>query len=489
MSWVAALLYAPLLAAGVAAVWRRPVLALYAFVVGLALHNVVVALLYAGGVRGAPLTAIQAWKEALLATALAAVAFRARGLPFRPGRADVLALAFAGVVLAYAVVPQSWLGGAATPEGIVLSVRHALLPVLAYLLGRSLALGAEELRRLGAAVLATAGAVAAIGIVEVYAVPLDWWRDSGIAGWYRDQLGFEYRGLSGLPENFVFNTGDEQRPLRRLLSTFLSPLGTAFMLAVALLLVAARPTRRTLALAPLLVAALLLTHTRGAFLALTGGLVVLAAVRRDWRVAVAAPAFLALSVAFVSVFPAIGPETRFTPEEIEVQRQIREERGPAVHDPLDLQEPSVQSHLMSLREGFETVAEQPQGYGLGNAGATASRTGAPLRAGESNYAELGVETGVLGLALFVVWNLLLFVALARGGRRDVVAAWLAAALATVLALAVQTDAYGVPWLAYCVWGLCGAAAVAPRAEAPAAEAAPRRRLARLRSSSPGSVET
>ena len=467
MTALALALYAPLLAAGLVLVWRRPLLALYAFVVGLALHNVVVALLYAAGVRGAALTAIQAWKELLLATALLAVVTRARGLPFRPAPVDLLALAFAGVVVLFAAIPQGWLGGEAGGGAIALSLRHALLPVAAYALGRGLALSRDDLRRLAHAVLATAGAVAAFGIVEVYAVPLDWWRDSGIVGWYRDQLGFDYEGLSGLPENFVFNTGDEQRPLRRLLSTFLSPLGTAYMLAVALLLVAARPARWALALAPLLLAALLLTHTRGAFLALTGGLVVLALVRRDWRVGVAAPAILALAVAFVAVFPAIGPETRFTPQELEVQRQIAEERGAAPHGGLDPNEPSIDSHLTNLRRGVETVLEQPWGYGLGNAGATAARTEGEPIAGESNYTELAVETGVLGLALFLAWNLALLWALARAGRADAYAGWLAAALATVLALGVQTDAYGVPWLAYCVWGLCGAAVVSSRAAIPA----------------------
>jgi hypothetical protein len=467
LSALALVLYAPLLAAAAVLVWRRPLLALYAFVVGLAFHNVVAALLYAGGVRGLPLTAIQAWKELLLATALASAVVRARGLPFRPGAVDALAAAFGAVVVVYALVPQSVLGGEAGAEAVVLSLRHALLPVLAYTLGRSLALGADELRRLGAAVLAVAATVAAVGIVEVYAVPLDWWRRSGIVGWYRDQLGFSYEGLSGLPENFVFNTGDETRPMRRLVSTFLSPLGTAYMLVVALLLVAARPVRWALALAPLLLAALLLTHTRGAFLALAGALVVLAAVRRSVWPAIAAPAFVALAVVFVSIFPAIGPETRFTPQEIQVQREIRAERGAAVHDPLDLREPSVESHLEHLRRGVETVVGQPYGYGLGNAGATASRTGGAPLAGESNYTELAVETGVAGLALFLAWNLALFLGLARAGRRDAAAAWLAASLAAVLALGIQTDAYGVPWLAYCVWGLCGVALASSRVASPA----------------------
>ena len=92
---VALALYLPLLAAAAVAVWRRPVLALYAFVVGLAVHNLAMVLLYGAGVRGAALTAIQGWKEALLATALAAVLLRARGLPFRPGPVDALELSLA----------------------------------------------------------------------------------------------------------------------------------------------------------------------------------------------------------------------------------------------------------------------------------------------------------------------------------------------------------------------------------------------------------
>ena len=92
---VALLLYAVALLVAAAAVWKRPVLALYFFVVGLALHNAAMALLYGLGIRGGALTAIQAWKDVLLAVAIASVgvaAWRARRLPFRPGRVDALAL-------------------------------------------------------------------------------------------------------------------------------------------------------------------------------------------------------------------------------------------------------------------------------------------------------------------------------------------------------------------------------------------------------------
>ena len=75
------------------------------------------AALYTAGVHGSTLTAIAAWKEILLAAALARVlrdALRDRTLPFRPGAVDWLALAYGGLVVVYAFVPQSALGGGAS---------------------------------------------------------------------------------------------------------------------------------------------------------------------------------------------------------------------------------------------------------------------------------------------------------------------------------------------------------------------------------------
>jgi hypothetical protein len=111
---------------------------------------------------------------------------------------------------------------------------------------------------------------------------------------------------------------------------------------------------------------------------------------------------------------------------------------------------------VSLREGARTVVHHPQGFGLGNVGQTASRTGTPIKAGESNYTEFGAELGVLGALLWIAWGLALLAGLVRAGRTDPWAAGLAAAFAAVLALAVQTDVIGDPWIAYCVWGFAGA---------------------------------
>ena len=107
----------------------------------------------------------------------------------------------------------------------------------------------------------------------------------------------------------------------------------------------------------------------------------------------------------------------------------------------------------------------PQGFGLGNAGTTAQRFGVTLKAGESNYTELGAETGLAGALLFIAWSLALFVGLVRTAwAGDRAAAGLAAALAATLALAIQTDAIGVPWLAYALWWLAGALVVPRREE-------------------------
>ncbi len=422
--------------------------ALYAFVVGLPLHNLAMAELWDLGVRGTALDVVSAWKEALLAVALGLVLLERRGLPFKATATDWLAFAYGGLVLVYAAIPQSWLGGNADAHGILFAVRHDLTPLAAYVLGRSLSFGRDDLRRIGTTIVAVAAAVAAWGLVDVYALSLDTWRNSGVPGWYREQLGLRYDGLSGLPENFVYNTGDE-RPLRRLVSTFLSPLATGYLLVVALLASTALGRRRWLPLATALAfAGLLFTYSRTSIAALALGLAVLAWALRS-RLPLAAAVLVALvGLAFVEAYPSIGPRDTYTPAELEFQR-AGGQKEPTSGDATSFGESSVSSHLDSLRNGIETVARHPWGYGPGNAGVTAKRTGEEIKAGESTYTELGADLGLPGMLAFVAWN---FALLARIFRR---APWLAASLASVLALGIQTDVIGVHWLAFVVWLLAG----------------------------------
>jgi hypothetical protein len=465
-SALALTLTALLVAGAAAAVWHRPAVALYAFVVGLAFHNAVMAALYGAGVRGASLTTIQAWKEALLAVALARVArdaVRARRLPFRPAAIDALALAFAAVVVVYALIPQRWLGGSADAHGIALALKHDLVPVGAFLLGRSLRVGEPELRRLAWTLIGSAAAVASIGLVDVFAVPIGWWRDSAVVDYFHEQLGYDYNGTGGLPENFVYNTGSELHFLRRLVSVFLSPLATAYMLAIALLLAASlrRPARPLVAVSALAAAALLFTFSRSTLIALAAGLVVLAAARRRAWPLVAAAATIAVSVGWVHAFPSVAPAGRWTQQDLRLQRENEKQRGPT-SGPGSFNESSIQGHLDALRDGARTVVHHPQGYGLGNVGQTASRTDTPIKAGESNYTEFGAEIGVAGALLWALWGLGLLTALLRAGR-GWPSAGLAACVGAVLVLAVQTDVVGDPWIAYCLWGLAGTVLSLPAA--------------------------
>jgi hypothetical protein len=462
-------LYAIFLVAAAVTVWRRPVVALYLFVVGLAVHNAAMAGLYAAGVRGGTLTAITAWKEILLAVALARVirdAARERRLPFRSGVVDWLALAFGLLAVAYALVPQSALGGLAGHRAVALGLRHDVVPVGAYFLGRSLRLGRDDLRRIAWTLLGTAAVVAAVGLVDAYAVPIGWWRTNGVVDYFHRHLGYDYHGTGerlepsgktyGLPENFIYNVGGDKPFLRRLVSTFLSPLASGYLMVVALLLAPRR--RLAIPLGMLAAAGLLWTFSRSSLVALAVGLVVLALLRRRPYELAAAAVVVVVAIGWAHLFPKIGPTGNWTKADLAYQHaQARGTVG--TFSATSSSEPSLHEHWVSLKEGIRTMVHHPQGYGLGNVGQTASRTGTPLKAGESNYTELGVELGVLGAVLWTLWGLALLVGLVRAR-----AVALAAAFAAILVLAIQTDVIGDPWVAYCVWGLAGALLLKTRPE-------------------------
>jgi hypothetical protein len=475
---VALAVYAILVGAGVLLVWRRPGAVLYAFIVGLALHNQVMAALYAAGVHGKALTVIQAWKEVLLAVALSRVAADAlatRKLPFRPGFVDALSLFFAGFVVVYALAPQGPLDGAAGSRAIVYALRDDLVPVAAFFLGRSLLLRGRDLRRLAWTLVGTGALVAAVGLVEQATVSLDDWARSGVVGWYRHQ-GFRYHGARNLPENFVFNTGNEQHLVRRLVSTFLSPLGSAYLLVVTLVALGAGALRRPRIAVPVALvcaAGLLFTFTRAALLALAFGLCALAALRRRAWLIGAAVVTVAVTAGWASAFPHVAPRDHWSRADLAYQRHQARLHGGVRGGAASPSEPSLHSHLTNLKAGLRTLRDHPQGFGLGNSGQAAARTGIKIQAGESTYTQLGVDTGVGGMVAFIAWSLALLVGLVRSAERSGRAGSAAAAcFAAILAIAVQTDVLGIPWLSYCVWSLAGALLVPAPVSEPALERRP-----------------
>jgi O-antigen ligase/polysaccharide polymerase Wzy-like membrane protein len=477
-------IFAVVLAVAAVVVWRRPVVALYLFVVGLAVHNAAMAALYGAGLHGRVLSIIILWKEALLGVALARVAYdsiRARRFPFRPIAVDWLALAFLGLLVVYALIPQSALGGSAGPKARVYAFHHDALAIGGYVLGRSLRLGRFHLQRLAVALVSTGAVMAVVGLIDDYAVPISWWRRSAVPDFFNKQLGYDYHGTGRLPENFVYNVGGDKPFLRRLVSLFLTPLGTSYVLVVALVVAAAfafvwrRRFGLLLAAVVVMAAGLLWTFSRASVLALAAGLCVLAVLlRRAWPVGAAVVA-VGVGIAFAHVFPSIGPTGRWTAADLAYQHQQARLHPTVNNSPTSANESSIHSHLVNLRDGLRTVGKHPQGYGLGNAGTIAVRLDVPIKAGESDYTELGVEAGLVGMLVFVAWGLALLWSVCRAalGARDAVVraatAGIAAAFAAVLLLAIQTDIYGVPWVALSVWTLAAAAVSAVASDVPGVE--------------------
>ena len=169
----------------------------------------------------------------------------------------------------------------------------------------------------------------------------------------------------------------------------------------------------------------------------------------------------------MKAFPHIGPSTSYTRAELVILRAQGQQNPGVSDDPLGAGDASTASHLRNLRAGLHVVVHHPQGFGLGNAGVNASRTGVRVKAGESTYTEIGVDTGVVGLLAFCGW---LVAVLARLWRRS---AWLSAAWVSMLAIGIQTDVIGVHWIAYVLFALAGVAIGGglPSDEVHAAEAA------------------
>lgn len=474
MEWVVLAAALALTVAGARIVWARPLYALYAFVVGLAFHNAVFLLLWIAGARGWQLTAAQAWKETLLAVALASVMRRCwqeRRLPLEARPLDLALASLAAVALLYAVLPGSLLEGSASLQARAYGLRELYLPVACALLGRTLELRRDELVRLARLVLVTALAVSVVGLVEHYAVSLELWRDANASGYFTQQLGFPtLHGPAGLPENVALNTSEGV--FRRLVSSFLSPLGTAYMLAVALLVAVAvrRLVRRPLLLAAgsaLVAVAFYLAFARAATLALAGGLLLLGLVRRDRLAASLALPVLALGLLTGTVFSSVAPETRFFPEDLPWQiANAREQGGLDPGSPtetsLTLSDSSSREHLAELERGFRNFARHPQGYGLGASGQIAQRHGAEAQAGESLYLTVANETGVAGLVALLAVVAATLLELWRAARRTgepllrLAAGTLFAAQAAVFAIGLQTEVWGVPWLVYVLWTATGA---------------------------------
>ncbi len=434
---------------GAWAVWRWPAAALPVFAVGLALHNLVLMLLVGAGAPTWAVRALEAWKEAyvgLLAARLGLQVIRSGGaaylrrsiglwsrLPVAPRLLDLTALAFELLLVVYALLPSALLPSPSPSLAQrLLSFRtFSLIPVL-YLFGRVWPPLGRQRQRVIVLVIGVAAVVSLLGLLELWFVPSRLWVDWGIVR-FDQLLGFDYHGPGGLPENF-FQSTTTGLALRRMVSTYLSPLGIAYtgLLVVPLAATAAAGLRRRSALLwalyTLVVIGIALSVTRLALACLAVEVLVMAvAYRRRAFLGAAAVGFVAIWAALF-VYPDYGPVVNFeltdvrppagaaiiglnkapqppTPSSSPGAVAPTPSSAPAnlagdvVNRIVSSDDASIQAHIAAVREGAAFVLAHPLGLGLG---ASMPRLGVATGPGESAIFQIGGEAGLLGLILFSV---------------------------------------------------------------------------------------
>lgn len=406
--------------------WRRPFLGFGALVAGMAVHNVAIMTLVQMDAPPAIVRALQAWKEILIATLLIA-AFRHVRRRYRDGwrprvlLPDWIAAAFVVLVVAYVGIQALVGSGDASLGQRLVSIRLSLLPPLLYFLGRILLpRNAAELRGAGFLVLGAAAVVAVVGLWELWLIPTAQWIDWGAIK-FSEWLGYDYEGPSGLPANFFHSTADGLA-LRRMVSTYISPLGVAYtgLLVVPLAAaVAYRPphnVRHCVAwgLLAVITISLLFSVTRLALMSLAAAFVLLALLFWQRRALVAAAVAIVAIVAVLYGYERVGPVMTYDLDEVSSPTSFLREQdsssprpdddpragegGELIGRVISAQDGSVQGHIRAISYGLVYMVQHPAGTGPGTA---VPRFGDSQGPGESALLRIGGELGIVGALLHV----------------------------------------------------------------------------------------
>lgn len=466
-----------LIAVGIVyAVWRRPFIGLGALVAGMAFHSFVLMVLLKLQTPAFLVRAVQAWKElvliALLILAVVEVtrAYR-KGVRWDWIAMDWIALAFAGVLAIYLALPSGVLHTDSNLLQRLVAFRVAALIPLLYFFGRVFSTPSErDLATVSWLIVGAGAAVGAFGLVELWLVPTVRWLDWGV-NLYTSWLGFKYQGPAGLPENF-FQSLPDGLLLRRMVSTYISPLGIAYtgllVVPIAVVLIDRREQRRTLMAAAavlgiFLLAGILFSVTRLALLCLVGEIFIIGFALRT-RVAWVLPPIVVACVATILFgYPAIGPTVDPYLLPGESHR----------HTILYIGDPSFTEHLRYLTADIKTVAQHPLGIGLGGSVHRFAQT-VQDTAGTGESAIFGMfgDTGILGGLLYVaLYALGVFYgwrALIRAPRRT--PAWTLPLVAfagglALIPITLTSDVWGDLSVTFLFWWAAGYSATAARSTA------------------------
>lgn len=322
-------------------------------------------------------TLIQAWKEMLLLLlGAASVALVIRDRPRLQRLRQpwiIMTAAFAAIALLVTVVTMPDL--VTIIFGLKTDLEFLAAGIIAVLVASPL-----FMKRAVITILAGSGVVIGFGLLQIFVLPPEF------------LTRFGYGPGTIVPYQYITAGTDALR----FPATLGGPnqLGTYLILPLCLSLAIAIRYRTwwLLALPGAGILVLVATHSRSAWLGATAALAItllLAIPAQRRRLAVFTLAGLGATAALILIPAAFDPNGRL--------QYYLLHSSVATHD----QKNSDTEHAASLKQGIQSLAQTPFGHGLGTAGPATIRTDSHDRIIENYYLQVGYETGIIGMSLFI----------------------------------------------------------------------------------------
>lgn len=374
----------------------------------------------------------QSWKEVVLIAATAATGLLLYREPERWQRLRTPAV-YAGtafIVVALIVTAFSHPSLTAAVYGLKTDAEFLFAFAIAAVVADS-----ALVRRAARFLIATSGAVIGFGLLQIYLLPANWLTHFG------------YGPHTIQPFEMV----DPAVKAIRILSTLGGPnqLGSFLILPLCVAIWQMGVRFRWWQPPYILAGVIVLWHTysRSALLGLAAGVVVmiLMRLRRQWRLPVLLGFTVIAAVGLQLLTSNVG---RFHNLQYYIFHQTLTNTG---------FQASTTDHASATSMGLKLATQNPLGLGLGSAG-PASFHSAHTVIPEDYYLQLAIETGLLGMALFVAAELLLGWQLWHIGRRSGLAPPLVAALAGVAIVNLFLHGWADSSTALVFWSVAGSVA-------------------------------
>lgn len=228
------------------------------------------------------------------------------------------------------------------------------------------------------ALLVVSSAVGLFAVAQVYLLPVDW------------LTRFGYGASTVLPFHLV----DPAVSSIRIIATFSGPnqLGS-FMIIPLIISLGLALRKKWLYVIPAILSGFALFHSysRSSWIAAVVALFVILVIRLRgwWKLSLLAPLIAMYIIASVLNGPVRSMSTKLTFYVFHGQFVDGHTNG------------SDSYRLQNARAGLDKIKAVPAGYGLGTAGPASQSTSTPIIT-ENYYLQVGIESGVIGLSLFVL---------------------------------------------------------------------------------------